>query len=251
MQDRVNTILSGIAASQRVAPAYLFMGVDPQIKLAAALNFAKTLNCEGSPPPCLPDRQAGNSCLSCQQIEKGVHPDISQIKPETSTLKIEQIRQLKELTRYGPFKGRFKIVIIQEADALTAEAANSFLKLLEEPSPQVTFILMVSSLDNLPATISSRGQKIIFPESPFEINEDYRTLYKQLNAPPLDYIKNTQRLLEDINPEASLQNLFCLYALDQRAREARHILEALKGIKKRANQKLALDLLGVNLWRRN
>jgi len=244
MRDRVNIILSGITASQKVAPAYLFIGGDSPIKLAAALNFAKALNCEGTSPPDL-------TCLSCQHIEKGVHPDIIMVKPETSTLKIEQIRQLKELTRYGPSQGRRQVIIIHEADALTAEAANSFLKLLEEPSDRVTFILMVNSLYNLPATIASRGQKIIFPESPVEVEDEYRTLYKQLSAPPLDFIKNTRRLLETEDPAASLQNLFCLYALDHKAKEARHILETLKGIKKRANQKLALDLLGVNLWKRN
>jgi DNA polymerase III delta' subunit len=244
VKNRIDTIINGIVRSQRIAHAYLFLSGTPPAKLEVALRFARTLNCTGANPPC-------EDCSHCKKALKGIHPDLLIIEKASASIKIEQVRELKELTRYGPSEGRWQVVILSEADALTSEAANSFLKLLEEPPARVIFILISHREEGLPSTILSRCQKLIFPEGDLDIGKEARAHYQQLNARPFNFIRNTQSLSEAENLESILEGLFGLYAQDQRFRQARQVLNALKGIKRRANPKLAVDLLGVNLWKEN
>jgi len=244
VKNRIDTILNGIVRSQRIAHAYLFLSGNPSTKLEVALRFARTLNCTEADPPC-------ENCPHCKKALKGVHPDILVLEKSSASIKIEQIRALKELTRYGPSEGRWQVLIVSEADALTSEAANSFLKLLEEPPARVIFILVCHREEGLPATILSRCQKVIFPEGDLEIDKEAQVFYQQLNVRPFNFIRNTQSLSEAENLESVLEGLFGLYAQDQRFRSARQVLNALKGIKRRANPKLVVDLLGLNLWKEN
>lgn len=233
MKDRVETILKGIARNQRVANAYIFSGGEAEAKYSSAVAFAESLN--GRPS----------------------ETDVITIKPEedSTSLKIEQIRELKDLTRYGPSQNPYQVVILKEADSLTAQAANGFLKLLEEPPPQVVFILIVNREESLPATILSRCQRVIFPESPSLIDDASRQIFASLNKKPFDLISNSQLLLEKAGPDGKLEELltelFCLYAEAGDHKKARPVFETLKFVKKRGNQKLAADHLGMRLWKEN
>ena len=75
---------------------------------------------------------------------------------------IDEIRDLREQTRYASSEGRFKVYIIDEAHMLTTEAFNAFLKTLEEPPPGVVFILATTDPSRLPRTIISRCQRFNF-----------------------------------------------------------------------------------------
>lgn len=245
MKNRVETILSGIGRTQKVANAYLFLGGDPKNKMDSALAFARALNCESENNPC-------NACSSCKKAQKGVHPDIIVIEKDKASLKIDQIRQLKGFTRYGPAEGRCKVVIVNDADTLTQDASNSFLKALEEPPPNVSFILISNREEGILPTIASRCQKILFKESEISPpSEEINQAFEALKNRPSDFINNSDLLLRFDNAENLLGELFTLFAQARIAGSARTIFSALKNIKKSANKKLALDWMCLKLWKEN
>jgi len=155
---RAKKILQGILYSRRVAGAYLFVGFDPEAKLVQANLFTQALLCEKKGvSPC-------GECRACTKFKAGKHPDFISVCPEGATLKIDQIRELKKLLHYGPSQGEYLVVLINPADSMTIEAANSFLKSLEEPAPGIVFVLLAEREEKLPLTITSRCQRIVFEE---------------------------------------------------------------------------------------
>ena len=146
-----------------VAHAYLFVGPPHVGKMTLALELAKALNCEAAEVPC-------GTCASCQKIASAKHADVQIIdlaggrnSDETrlqTEISIDQIRELQHSASLPPFEGKFKVFIIDGAELLSHEAANSLLKTLEEPVGKVIFILLAASDRLLPATIVSRCQKL-------------------------------------------------------------------------------------------
>ena len=96
------------------------------------------------------------SCLSCQQMSYGTHPDFSLIEPEGANIKIEQIRKLQHEAALAPYVSVRRVCIINEAELMTVQAANSLLKVLEEPVGDVVFILVAANRLMLLPTIISR-----------------------------------------------------------------------------------------------
>ncbi len=245
MEDRVNTILSGIVKTQRVSNAYLFLGGDPQEKITAAINFAKALNCTSEQKPC-------GACLSCKKTINGIHPDVILIEKEKRSLKIEQVRQLKGLAHYGPSEGQYKVFIICDSETLTDEAANGFLKALEEPPENVTFILISNREEGMLKTIVSRCQKIVFNEKKeFEISENTKIIFDAVSNRPADFINNCDLAQSTEDAEEMLSGLFFLFGDSRNPKAARTVFSALKNVKRGANKKLALDWMCLNLWKKN
>ncbi len=155
----------------QIVHAYLFLG---QNLLAKAFELSKALNClnfEETGETC-------DSCSNCYKIQNHCHPDIINITPEGNSIKINQIRELQKGISYKIHEGKYKVIIIEEADKLTIEAANSLLKTLEEPLPQTVFILLAESQKNIPDTIVSRCQRVYFGQE-IEHN-DYEDVKKIL-----------------------------------------------------------------------
>lgn len=155
-QEHVSRTLSQALARGRVAHAYLFCGPRGTGKTTAAKILARVLNCDHypSPEPC-------GQCRPCQNILAGVSLDVLEMDA-ASNRGIDEIRDLRERTRYASGEGRFKVYIIDEAHMLTAEAFNAFLKTLEEPPPGVVFVLATTDPSRLPRTIISRCQRFNF-----------------------------------------------------------------------------------------
>lgn len=149
--------------------AYLFSGPAGSGKRTLALLFAQALNCSSSQPPCC-------QCLSCRKSEGGNHPDFYRLQPLGSSLKIEQLREIKESFYYYPVEGRYKICIIEDGDLLTAAAANSLLKILEEPPDRLVFIILTTRPWALLPTILSRC--LSFALKPLQL-EEMETLLEQ------------------------------------------------------------------------
>ena len=143
-------------ASNRVAGAYLFVGVANVGKETVALNFAKSINCRTS------DEGACGTCLSCRKADDGNHPDLQIIRPSGAWIKIDQIRELQKRIIYRPLEGVRKVYILTEAERMNLEAANCLLKTLEEPPADSILILLTTNLDALLPTIRSRCQIIPF-----------------------------------------------------------------------------------------
>ena len=167
-QPRAVEILLNGLKQERVAHAYLFLGPKGSRRLKTALEFAKLINCELEKDDCCA------TCASCSKIEKLIHPDIYLISREkgVSQISIKRIRELQKRLSLKAFEARYKVAIIAGAEAMTEEASNSLLKMLEEPNADTVFILIASSEKSLLDTIISRCQVIRFrPLTRNEVND--------------------------------------------------------------------------------
>lgn len=170
----------------RIAHAYLFSGDERIGKRFTATRFAQALNCDEGQAGDRPD--ACGFCRSCLQIEAHTHPDFILIEPDRELanpqIKIEQIRSLEQQIIYRPLIGRFKIVLIDDADRMTIGAANALLKTLEEPPAHSIFVLITSRPYALPSTIQSRCQHLRFVP-PAQTQVEAALILKR-NIPPSD-----------------------------------------------------------------
>ena len=167
-QKKAISFLKKVLQGDRVPHAYLFTGVNGVGKSTTAMALARAVNCGTD----ISDEGCGE-CVTCRQLENGNFPDIMFIEPEGQNIKIEQIRELNRSLNFKPVSGKFRVLIIDRAEMMTEEAANSFLKTLEEPPPGNIIILkVVDPLDLLP-TIISRCQKIPFHPLAREVIKEY------------------------------------------------------------------------------
>jgi len=141
--------------SDRLAHGYLFFGEERLGKRKLAKEFIKFLNCTGENPPC-------QICRSCKAIENEEYPDLSIIEPQNQDIQIEQIRELKYTLSLKAYEGKYKSVIINEAQALNTAAFSCLLKILEEPQGRTIMILISTARESLPKTILSRIEQIKF-----------------------------------------------------------------------------------------
>ncbi|MGI6605803.1 MAG: DNA polymerase III subunit delta' [Peptococcia bacterium] len=156
-QKRAIALLQAGFTAGRISHAYLFYGPKDCGKGQTALTFTQLLLCENpkGAEPC-------GICLQCRKAVADNHPDVEIIAPDGASLKIEQMRSMQEKVYYQSYEGKYKVFIIRQADQLTEQAANSLLKVLEEPPAQTVFLLLAEDLGKLPITIQSRCQLIPF-----------------------------------------------------------------------------------------
>jgi len=143
---------------QRLPHAVLLTGVSGLGKISLAGKIAESLLCLAVDN----NFHACGRCHSCQLMQAGNHPDHLSVRAEESgkSIKIEQIRSLKEKQSLTPSIAAWKTVIIESADVMTNSAANSLLKLLEEPQSNTILILTTDTVHRLPVTIRSRCQQM-------------------------------------------------------------------------------------------
>lgn len=154
---QIKQTLKNSIQRDRVAHAYLFMGPPGVGKQAAAQAFARVLLCEEPQ-----NGEVCGECRSCRQLEGENHPDLHLLQPSGASLKIEQIRELQKQVQYKPYQAKRQVFVIEQVEAMTQEAANCFLKTLEEPSGQTVFILLSDQPYALLPTILSRCQQFQF-----------------------------------------------------------------------------------------
>jgi DNA polymerase-3 subunit delta' len=154
--------------SDRMPHAWLFTGPESVGKLTAAIDFAAALNCTADEKPC-------GECQACRATLAGNHPDVEIVAPggvcdepehrdhsDSRDLRICQIRRLEKLLSLSPYAGGRRVAIVDGADTLHVEAANAFLKTLEEPPADSVIILLAEREERLPDTVLSRCQKLAF-----------------------------------------------------------------------------------------
>jgi DNA polymerase-3 subunit delta' len=165
-------LLQRSLARGRLGHAYLFTGDSLEELELLARTLAKTLNCLN------PVRTGGvatdccDECLSCRKIEHENHADVHWVRPESKTriIKIGQItrrpdsppRVLLDFVNMKPTEGEFKVGVIAAADRLKDEAANAFLKTLEEPPAKSVLILLSTEPSRILETILSRCLRLNF-----------------------------------------------------------------------------------------
>jgi len=153
-QEFVKRLWQTHLSTGQVAGAYLLVGPDGVGKRRLALELARALNCTASQKkPC-------DVCPTCGQISRGTHPDVHVVLSSGASdqIKIDQIRHIIGRIALRPFSAAFQVVIIDGAERLTEEAANSLLKALEEPSAHTRFVLTTTRLSDCLPTIVSRCQ---------------------------------------------------------------------------------------------
>ena len=155
-QEHITKTLTNALQQEKIAHAYLFSGPRGTGKTTAAKILAKALNCEQREgvEPC-------NHCASCLGIDQGSAMEVFEIDA-ASNRGIDEIRDLRENVKLSSIQGKNKVYIIDEVHMLTTEAFNALLKTLEEPPPQVVFILATTEVQKIPLTILSRVQRFEF-----------------------------------------------------------------------------------------
>jgi len=153
-QEHILTIIANSIQQNRLHHAYLFCGTRGVGKTTLARIFTKCLNCETGPTatPC-------NQCNACQQIDKGIYPDLIEIDAASRT-KVEDTRELLDNVQYAPTMGKYKVYLIDEVHMLSGHSFNALLKTLEEPPEHVKFLLATTDPQKLPITVLSRCLKL-------------------------------------------------------------------------------------------
>ncbi|MFZ9894906.1 MAG: DNA polymerase III subunit gamma/tau, partial [Burkholderiaceae bacterium] len=149
-QDHVVKALSHALDAKRLHHAYLLTGTRGTGKTTLARIIAKALNCDQgiSANPC-------GVCSSCTQIDSGRFVDYIEIDA-ASNRGVGEIQQLLEQAQFAPTAGRFKVYVIDEVHMLSNHAFNAMLKTLEEPPPDVKFLLATTDPQKIPVTVLSR-----------------------------------------------------------------------------------------------
>jgi DNA polymerase-3 subunit gamma/tau len=155
-QPHVVQTLMNAVSTKRIAHAYLFSGTRGVGKTTVARILAKALNCERGPTsrPC-------DTCENCREIAQGNSVDVIEIDGASNT-SVDDVREIRENVKFTPFRGQFRVYIIDEVHMLSNSAFNALLKTLEEPPAHVVFIFATTEIHKIPATILSRCQHYNF-----------------------------------------------------------------------------------------
>ncbi len=144
--------VSSAIESGRLSHALILEGKDDESRFAAAKEIAKAVLCTGEARPC-------GVCPHCRKCEKDIHPDVHFLqKEEDSTMiKIDAVRSIRAKALVLPNEGSKSVFIIREAQHMNTQAQNALLKILEEPSKYILFILTCPSRSAFLETIVSRA----------------------------------------------------------------------------------------------
>jgi DNA polymerase III subunit delta' len=181
----------------RLAHALLFSGPEGVGKRTTALALAQALNCQASQ-----NHKACGTCPACRKISEGVHLDVQLIIADNHYIKIEQIREsLQRGAIFQPLEGKTKVFILDPADSMTIEAANSILKILEEPPQNLVIVLITNQPFALLETIRSRCQEVRFQP----VAKDELTSWLQMRLGCLENEAATLAMLSGGRPAEALR----------------------------------------------
>ncbi|MEO8557166.1 MAG: DNA polymerase III subunit delta' [Actinomycetota bacterium] len=159
-QEPAVAILQGaVTDPAAMTHAWLLTGPPGSGRSVAAKAFAAALQC--------PDGGCG-SCHECRTALEGTHADVDVIATEGLTLKVELTRDLVQLAARRPSVGRWRVIVLEDADRLHERAADALLKALEEPVERTVWILCAPSLEDVIITIRSRCRNVRLRTPPVE-----------------------------------------------------------------------------------
>ena len=178
-QEVVAKTLKHAVEQEKISHAYLFSGPRGTGKTSVAKIFAKAMNC--------PNQVAGepcNKCYICQAVTDGSLEDVIEMDAASNN-GVDEIRDIRDKSTYAPSVARYKVYIIDEVHMLSTGAFNALLKTLEEPTPNVVFILATTELHKIPATILSRVQRFEFKSIKTQDIRDH--IFQILEKEGIDY----------------------------------------------------------------
>ena len=178
-QEVVARTLKQAVEQDKISHAYLFSGPRGTGKTSVAKIFAKAMNCPNQVggEPC-------NNCYICQAVTDGSLEDVIEMDAASNN-GVDEIREIRDKSTYAPSIAQYKVYIIDEVHMLSTGAFNALLKTLEEPTPNVVFILATTELHKIPATILSRVQRFEFKSIKTQDIRDH--IFQILEKEGIDY----------------------------------------------------------------
>lgn len=257
-KDKILNYFYILKKNNCIGASYLFIGED----FSLVKDIIKLINCREDSRFC-------NTCWDCQRIKQGNHPDLFLIDPEGLTIKIDAIREGIRFFSLKGFRLKNKVVVIKNAQNLGQEAANAFLKTLEEP-PENSFIAICSSkTEGLLPTIVSRCRKIFLPFNDRENDKfKFHLVSEFLKGEKIEFkdrkkfslflwslimflrnnlISKTVRLNNQLFQESESETILGPKSIGQIHNALKHVLE-IYGVCNNINIKLALNLIRMKFF---
>lgn len=192
-------------AREQLQHAYIFDGLAGVGKYDLAIWVSQMLYCKRPKvdgAPCL-------ECNQCQRIAAGEHPDVVTLKADGASIKVRQVRQIKEEFSKSGVESRKKILIVEEMEKMTVSAANSLLKFIEEPEGQILIMLLTEEIQKLLPTITSRCQIIHFKR--MNVKDRVASIedkgIARESATILAYLTQDSQVAEEIHSDEDFQEI--------------------------------------------
>jgi DNA polymerase-3 subunit delta' len=159
-QARAGRQIAGLLGSGRLPHALLFLGSAGTGRRAMARELAAALLC----PQASESGEPCGQCVDCRMLAAGTHPDYMEVGlPDgRQSLPLQTVRDVQHAAGLKPVRAARRVFVVCDAERVTDEAANAFLKTLEEPPGGCVFVLIASSLRRIPETIVSRCRLVRF-----------------------------------------------------------------------------------------
>jgi DNA polymerase III subunit delta' len=159
-QDRaVQVLRAAVTEPSAMTHAWLITGPPGSGRSNAARAFAAALQC--------PQSGCGR-CQACTTTLAGTHADVTVVATEKVTFSIDEVRDLIGLAQRSPSQGRWRVVVLEDADRMTERTSNVLLKAIEEPPPRTVWLLCAPSPEDVVVTIRSRARRVALRIPPVE-----------------------------------------------------------------------------------
>lgn len=162
-QPSVYRLFSTLIQKNKLQHAYLLEGKMGSGRLEVAKWLAKVKLCPNPTPEHLPCE----TCSVCRRIEREEHPDVVILRPEGQSIKVDQVRAVRQEFSRSGMETSQKVLIVEYIEQMTVSGANSLLKFLEEPEAGVMILLLTENAEQLLPTIVSRAQLVHFKDQPY------------------------------------------------------------------------------------
>ncbi len=140
------------AVAGDMSHAWLFTGPPGSGRSNAAIAFAAGLQCE---------RGGCGECHSCHEVDVGSHPDVRITRTEKLSIGVDEVRDLVRSSALAPVGNRWQVMVVEDADRLTDQAANALLKAIEEPTERTVWLLCAPTVEDVLPTIRSRTRLVV------------------------------------------------------------------------------------------
>jgi DNA polymerase-3 subunit delta' len=158
-EPAVEVLRGAVEDPTRMTHAWLVTGPPGSGRSTAARAFAAALQCETG---------GCGRCHACVTVLQGLHPDVTVVATEGVVIRADTARPLVELAQRSPSSGRWRVIIVEDADRLNETSGNVLLKAIEEPPPRTVWVLCAPSPQDVLVTLRSRSRAVALRVPPVD-----------------------------------------------------------------------------------